>query len=251
MKKSVIVAALLLLVAGLQTAWAQRIVVTTMDNQVVKFDVSNIKEVSFEEAVVHEWVDLGLPSHTLWAKCNVGANSPEECGNYFAWGETTPKDNYSWITYKYSMGSFQTLTKYCYQSDYGYNGFRDNLKELLPVDDAATANWGSGWQMPSVAQQVELINTEYTTTAWTIQNGMYGRLITSNSNGNSIFLPATGYYEYREDMSTSLRDVGGGHYWSRSLDGSDSAHDLRFASGGFGCSSYYRECGLCVRPVRK
>ena len=76
--------------------------------------------------VPHEWVDLGLPSGTLWATCNVGANAPEEYGDYFAWGETEPKEVYSWTNYKWCNGDYNTMTKYCSNSDYGANGFVDN-----------------------------------------------------------------------------------------------------------------------------
>ncbi|MBO4370001.1 MAG: hypothetical protein J5808_01395, partial [Paludibacteraceae bacterium] len=85
----------------------------------------------------HDYVDLGLPSGTLWATCNVGANTPEEYGDYFAWGETTLKSNYEWSTYKY--GTYNQLTKYCYKSDYGKNGFTDTKTTLDAEDDAATA----------------------------------------------------------------------------------------------------------------
>ena len=90
----------------------------------------------------HDYVDLGLPSGTMWATCNVGAESPDQYGDYFAWGETTPKDTYNWNTYLYSNGDYNQLTKYCSQSDFGFNGFTDNLKTLQPSDDAATTNWG-------------------------------------------------------------------------------------------------------------
>ena len=195
----------------------------------------------------HAWVDLGLPSGTLWATCNVGASSPEEYGDYFAWGETEPKSDYSWSTYKYCEGSNKTMTKYCTQSSYGYNGFTDNLTELQPEDDAATANWGSDWQMPSREQIQELWNSSYTTTEWTQVNGVYGRKITSNSNGNSIFLPADGY---RDD--TSLNEAGsGGGGWSRSLYTSNRAYYLYFHSYNIDCFYNYRYLGLSVRPVRR
>lgn len=90
----------------------------------------------------HDYVDLGLPSGLLWATCNVGANAPEECGDYFAWGETQPKTTYNWSTYQYANGTSwddPQLTKYCNKSSYGYNGFIDNLITLLPEDDAAAA----------------------------------------------------------------------------------------------------------------
>ena len=90
----------------------------------------------------HEFVDLGLPSGTLWATCNVGANAPEEYGDYFAWGETAPKETHSWNTYKWCNGSSTTMTKYCTNSSFGYNGFVDNKRVLDPEDDAAYVNWG-------------------------------------------------------------------------------------------------------------
>ena len=201
----------------------------------------------------HEYVDLGLPSGTLWATCNVGASSPEEYGDYFSWGETKPKTTYNWSTYKYCQGTETTMTKYCTNSDYG---IVDNKTELEPSDDAATANWGSGWQIPSREQCAELINSSYTTTTWTTMNGVYGRKITSKSNGNSIFLPAAGY---RYD--TSLYRAGPyydsyGYYWSRSLNTSYSygVCSLYFYSGDV--SNFYsningrRYCGQSVRPVR-
>ena len=95
----------------------------------------------------HEYVDLGLPSGTLWATCNVGATTPEGYGDYFAWGETTPKSVYNWDTYQYSNGGYTYIdefrpyfTKYCNKSEYGYNGYTDTLTILQAGDDAATAN---------------------------------------------------------------------------------------------------------------
>jgi hypothetical protein len=88
----------------------------------------------------YDFVDLGLPSGTLWAICNVGADTPEGYGDYFAWGETTPKDTYDWNTYRHFNYSFNQFTKYCSNSNLGYNGFTDDLTTLEPIDDAATAN---------------------------------------------------------------------------------------------------------------
>jgi uncharacterized protein (TIGR02145 family) len=193
----------------------------------------------------HEFVDLGLPSGLLWATCNVGANAPDEYGDYFAWGETQPKDIYNWSTYQYCMGSNNTMTKYCSKSSYGYNGFTDNLTTLLPEDDAATANWGSDWRMPTKEEWQEL--NQNTTVTWTTQNGVNGRLFTA-SNGNSLFLPAAGY------RSNSSLDYAGsiGYYWSSSLDTDDpyDAWSLDFYSVNCGMYSYYRLYGHSVRPVR-
>ncbi len=199
------------------------------------------------DPVNHEYVDLGLPSGTLWATCNVGASSPEEYGDYFAWGETGPHDGWWWWDgYIYCNGSSNTLTKYCTQSGYGYNGFTDNLTELLPEDDAATANWGSDWRMPSEEQIMELYNN--TTQTWTTQNGKYGQLCTGPS-GNSIFLPAAGYY----DMINFYNAGSRGFYWSRSLYTGDSnnAICMTVSSGTISYGGNYRYYGYSVRPVRK
>ena len=194
----------------------------------------------------HEYVDLGLPSGTLWATCNVGASSPEDYGDYFAWGETAPKDLYDWSTYKWRNGSYTTLTKYCTRSDYGYNGFVDNKTELDPEDDAATVNWGPSWRMPTTEQQRELC--EKCSSVWTTQNGVNGRLFTG-PNGNTLFLPAAGYRWRRSLLNAGSR----GLYWPRTLyDGSpEYAYRLYFDSGYVSWGSYgYRSNGHTVRAVR-
>ena len=196
----------------------------------------------------HTYVDLGLPSGLLWATCNVGADTPEDYGDYFAWGETQPKSTYNWSTYQYCMGSENTMTKYCSNSNCGYNGFTDNLTTLLPEDDAATANWGSGWRMPTREEWQELYQN--TTNIWTTQSGVHGRLFTA-TNGNSLFLPAAGVRE-----GTSLNFSGSyGLYWSRSLwtDVPNNAWDLYLYFGSGGCDvegSDPRYRGQSVRPVR-
>ena len=193
----------------------------------------------------HAYVDLGLPSGLLWATCNVGADNPEDYGDYFAWGETQPRDMYNWSTYQYCNGSYTTLTKYCNSSTYGNNGFTDNLTTLLPEDDAATANWGSGWRMPTQAEFQELLDN--TTVTWTQQNGVNGRLFTA-ANGNSLFLPAVGYrYDGSLDGAGSF-----GLYWSSSLSASYpcSAWFLDFYSGNYLMRISYRYRGQSVRPVR-
>ena len=195
----------------------------------------------------HEYVDLGLPSGTLWATCNIGANASEEYGDYFAWGETEQKTNYNWSTYKYCDGSRNTLTKYCNNSNLGYNGFVDDLVVLLPRDDAATVYWGNGWHMPTVTQWEELYRN--TTIFWTTQNGVNGTLFTA-SNGSNLFLPAAGYCcEYE------LKDIGSyGTYWSSSL---YTTYAFPFNAHCFDMRSNYatwtyceRFYGQSVRPVR-
>ena len=199
----------------------------------------------------HAYVDLGLPSGLLWATCNVGANAPEDYGDYFAWGETESKDTYKWNTYQYGTGGnyeyyyYMRFTKYCTDSNYGYNGFTDNLTTLLPEDDAATANWGSGWRMPTQAEFQELLDN--TTMTRTQQNGVDGRLFTA-ANGNSLFLPTAGYR-----YSSSLIYARSYHrYWSSSLntDYPYSAWHFCGDPGYYGMESCDRYFGFPVRPVR-
>ena len=194
----------------------------------------------------HDYIDLGLPSGTLWAMMNIGANAPEEYGDYFAWGETAPKDYYDWSTYQWCNGSKNTLTKYCTNSSYGNNGFTDGKTELDPEDDAAYVNWGPEWRMPSLAQIQELC--ENCTSQWTAVNGINGRLFTSNINGASLFLPAAGSW------GDELVGLGtGGLYWSRTLIASRPycAYGLNFYSDYVSLDgSWYRDYGHSVRAVR-
>ncbi len=197
----------------------------------------------------HDWVNLGLPSGTKWATCNVGATNPEEYGNYYAWGETTTKDYYDWDTYKYGS-AYDELTKYCNNSSYGKGGFTDNLTTLVASDDAATANWGGKWRTPTDAEWQELIdNCDWTWTDDYNGTGVAGRIVTSKTNGNTIFLPAAGYRSYDD-----LGDAGlNGYYWSSSLStGSPSGAWLAcFDSGNVDRGSSHRYCGQSVRPVLK
>lgn len=192
----------------------------------------------------HAYVDLGLPSGTLWATCNIGATNSEDFGDYFAWGETTPKDTYTWESYRYAEGTTYDdprLTKYCGYVEYGNNGFTDALTFLEASDDAATANWGAGWRMPTRFEFNELINN-CTITRMRTQNEVAGHLFTSNINGNSIFLPDAGFFTYNSE----------GYYWS-SLAGDDyarSAHILWCRSYDTAQEYLCSRCkGLPVRPV--
>ena len=185
--------------------------------------------------VSHTYVDLGLPSGTLWAICNVGAEIPETNGYYFAWGETVPKQSYSWSNYKWCNGGANQLTKYCDNSQNGFNGFTDNLIVLQSSDDAATANWGNDWRTPTYNEWNELL--AYCLRTMTTQNGKNGILFTA-PNGNSIFLPEHGF-------------GGSGSYWSSSLCTSEpyAAWIFSFNQGGQ-MSSSHRDNGISVRPVR-
>ena len=181
----------------------------------------------------HEFVDLGLPSGTLWATCNVGANSPEQTGLYFAFGETT---GYSAEQVKKGERSFDSAS---------YTA--PSVSETLNLEqDAARANLGGKWRMPTKRQFTELIgNCDVTWTNDYNGTGVTGRVLTSKVNGNSVFFPAAGDCYY-----SSVRSVGSfGNFWSASWYSSPSAWYLGFDSGeqGVYCSS--RCCGFTVRGV--
>ena len=195
----------------------------------------------------HGYVDLDLPSRTLWATCNIGAENPWDYGDYFAWGETTGYNNgrtyFDLETYKWF--SERGMTKYCTSSS---EGTVDNKTELDPEDDAAYVNWGGDWRMPTHTQLLELVNSDYTTTKWTTLNGVRGRKISKKTDSNVyIFLPAAGF---RNGSSLSLAGSNG-YYWSRSLRSSDSyiACFLHFFSGYVYPVDSLRYYGRSVRPV--
>ena len=203
-----------------------------------------------------EYVDLGLPSGLKWAKCNLGASKPSESGDYYAWGETAPKTDYTWATYKWMQAGtsgWQYITKYTfadgetggiwYDSSDAFIG--DNKTVLVAADDAATANLGSPWRMPTAVEIKELIDN--CTWIWTTQDGVEGYQV-DGPNGNAIFLPIAGYYE-----GSVLKEAGSqGRYWLSSLSTFESynADYLFFDSGAYGRYYYYRYCGFSVRPVR-
>ena len=184
----------------------------------------------------HSYVDLGLS--VKWATCNVGATSPEEYGDYFAWGETVPApDN----NYSSSNSATYGLTISQLQSQ----GYIDNNGNLTAQHDAATANWGGDWRMPTYDELNEL-RTQCTWT-WTTQNGVDGYKVTSKTNGNYIFLPAAGYR-----YGSSLNDAGSdGYYWSSTPDEgySDDAYCLYFNSSIQDMYYCSRLVGQSVRPV--
>ena len=190
------------------------------------------------------YVDLGLPSGLLWADCNLGATTPEGYGDYYAWGEVTTKENYSWNNYIWCNGSDRSLTKYCDNSSYGYNGFTDTLTTLQPSDDVATAVLGNGARIPTMDEWNELRNN--TTIEWTTRNGVAGRKFTA-ANGNSIFLPAAGLWD------PELGYTGSGNYWSSSLftGRPGTARRCIFSSMLYPeVDRTDRYCGLSVRAVR-
>jgi len=179
------------------------------------------------------YIDLGLPSGRLWAKCNLGASSPEEYGSYFAWGETTDKTTYSWSTYTHYKDS--VFTKYTSS---------DGLSTLDATDDAATARLGVNWRMPTKAEFDELLNN--CTATFTTSNGINGYLFTG-PNGNSIFLPMAG----GRDGEGLLSGGKSGFYWLSSLysDDTDYAWGFLIDSESRYATSYYRMYGQTIRPV--
>jgi len=205
----------------------------------------------------HNYVDMGLPSGTKWADCNMGADSPEQVGLYYAWGDiegyggdTSDGHYFGWSTYRYNNGSSKNnLTKYCYDSSSGYNSFIDEIRELEFTDDAASVCWGRDWQMPSDEQFEELINSTYTTTQTATLNGVQGYKITSKKNGNSIFLPTSGM------RNAGLIDGVGsyGLYWSRNVGKTSPiyARTLGMINGQVQVSENNRYMGQNIRPVRR
>ena len=187
-------------------------------------------------------VDLGLS--VKWACCNVGAESPEEYGGYYAWGETEPKSTYNWDTYKWCQGSSTTLTKYCTSGS--FYGKVDNKTQLDLSDDAARANWGGSWRMPTLSEIQELCDK--CSWQWTEVNGIKGQKVTG-PNGNSIFLPAAGSRRDSEVLSRGTSGI----YWSASLYRNYCWRAwilICWGSPGLGFDwDYGRSCGHTVRPV--
>ena len=206
-------------------------------------------------------VDLGLS--VKWATCNVGASKPEDYGDYYAWGETETKSDYSWSTYKW-MASGQADWKYInkYQSKDGRttacwydsdgNFIGDGKTVLETADDVAAQKWGSKWRMPTDSEWAELRNTGNCTWTWTTQNGVNGYLVTSKKEGytdKSIFLPAAG-----NCYDAKLSNVGSyGYYWSSTLNWAYSynAYYIFFNSSNVTRINYDRFYGRSVRPVQE
>ena len=183
-------------------------------------------------------IDLGLPSGLKWAEVNLGANAPEEYGDYFAWGETEPKSDYSWSAYAFGDGQSVPLIKYNTDSKYGAV---DNKTILDLEDDAAHVLLGGSWRMPTADDWNEL--RANCTMVWTSQKGVNGYKFTG-PNGNSIFLPAAGNCYYPDDNTD-------GTYWASSLWAYDSrsASSVLFYSSRFYVAGVLRRIGQSVRPV--
>lgn len=177
----------------------------------------------------HEWVDLGLPSGTKWATCNVDATSPEQAGKLYAFGETTTKSSY---TEENSKTNNMPLEDIAGNKTY----------------DVATLKWGEGWRMPTNEEMKELLT--YCNDKYVQKNGRWGREFTSTINNQSIFLPATGSKE-----GTKLMDYNGcGVYWTSTAESRRShccAHGYNFGAALGEMTSAGRFVGMAIRPVTK
>ncbi len=195
------------------------------------------------------FVDLGLPSGTLWANRNLGAPSSNDYGNYYAWGETTGYDQgkttFSWKNYKYCKGTSNSLTKYCTKSSYGNSGFTDDITQLQGFDDPASNKYGYYYAIPTKEEWEELM----TYCRWSrLNNGAFIRGREGKSD-DVIMLPAAGY---RSGMNLYDADLEG-YYWTSTLDPNspDDAYMLHFKSGNTKPNEYdyYRCHGRSVRMV--
>lgn len=185
---------------------------------------------------VPEMVDLGLS--VKWASFNVGAFSPEQTGDYYAWGEVEPKDYYDWKSYKWSEGTAYELTKYCPSSSNGFNGYSDLKKTLEAQDDVAHVRYGGKWRMPTKAELDELASCSW---VYGTREGVEGYYVYGpNSNKVSIFIPLSGYRSKDGISSASY-----GCVWSSSLSGSTEATHFY----GSRVRSNYRYLGMTVRAV--
>ncbi len=208
--------------------------------------------------VQHEYVDLGLS--VKWATCNVGADSPEDYGDYYAWGELEPKEKFSWANYRFrTRGNdeahvrFNKYTSMYYtamlDADHRYY-IADNKTRLDLEDDVAHVKWGGNWRLPTDEEMNELVDS--CTWTWTTLNGVNGCLVTSNRSGytdRSIFLPAAGKYAFEPNN----KSVGiWGHYWSSSVNRDKTSHSasvLCFSSSYYAVKIDFRNHGQSIRPV--
>ena len=207
-----------------------------------------------EQAKQYEYVDLGLPSGLKWAKCNVGAEKETDYGYYFQWGDIEDKSNSdcSWESYKYCKGTYNTLTKYCVDSEYGIFGTVDNKITLDPEDDAARVHMDGDWRMPTEAEIQELVNNTYN--EWVDDfngSGVNGNKFTSKTDESKyIFIPASGV----RSGSSFCSQGSSGYVWSSSLNAAlpNCAWDLYFDSNLiFTYGNSHRYYGFPVRGVMK
>ena len=241
-------AAIVLLFAGVFAAGCTMKDGDETEKDDVQTEMDDVEtESECEEITDVVWVDLGLPSGLLWADRNVGADTPEEYGDYCAWGEKGMKEVYNFNYYGYCVGYFDKLTKYCNNPEYGNDGFTDTLTTLQPEDDVARQRYGGKAHVPTKQEWQELIDN--TTYEWAEQDGVAGYLFTSMKNGSTLFLPAAGgHWDNWFDEDGSY-----GYYWSSSLDPDDPAYALRcsFNPDTVGVQGDERAAGFTVRAVQR
>lgn len=228
------------------TKYYYRTFVTVTNQSYAKTDyygkTRNFTTQSKPETPTGRYVDLGLTSGTLWATMNVGAKKPEQYGNYYAWGETKPKDNYTWSTYRWydsvNSGYYPYFTKYTGDN----NGNIDKIT-LDANDDAAYAHpdWGEEWRMPTQAQLDELIRE--CEVSYEQRNGVWGYLFSRNNK--SVFFPFAGYWSGAAVYSTESY----ANYWSRTLNDKSFYYSFAWSLSEAHLDSQWRNCGLPVRAV--
>ena len=248
MKKIILFFVVVLCIAHLVNAQL-KLYVYENDGEVSSFVASEVDSISFTAPSYYsiepndeesfEYVDMGLS--VRWGTCNVGAATPEEYGYYFAWGEVETKDYYQLNNYRWAASVSGMILKYCTNS---FLGNVDNKTQLEPEDDAARVICEDMWRIPTENEFNELINNCSIT--WTSSNGVYGLEFVSKKNGNSIFIPAAGYYYDVEKDASSF-----GYYWTSSLDINDSTRAKQFAfnEDGHILSGSTRYFGQTIRPV--
>ena len=193
------------------------------------------------EEVGHTWIDLGLPSGVKWASTNIGANRPQDLGNYYAWGETTLKTDFRWATYSHGTG-YNSLTKY---------NNSDGLLSLDATDDAASTTWGGAWRMPTKDEWAELqAHCVWTWTDDYQKTGVAGYVVASKNNDASLFLPAAGCRYANQINEKGVH----GYYCSSSLFRTStyygSAYQLQFFQSYFNSDwNHARYYGSSVRGV--
>ena len=229
---------------GVVTALSVGAAVITVTYQGVNY---NCNVFVTERSSAYEYVDLGLSVY--WATFNIGATKPEEYGDYYAWGETETKTDYSWESYKWCNGSANTLTKYCDNSEYGNI---DNKYLLDPDDDVAHVKWGGKWYMPTIEEIGELMDK----CSWILETrGNIEGLKVTGPNGKSIFLPSAGFYSGTELIELDMFENSNvGYIWSSNRRNNNFSYCFFYYSGADGmdmlCSNTcYRYLGFPVRPV--
>ena len=219
------------------------------DGTIEKYEASEVDSIGFiDKENTHngyEYVDLGLS--VKWATMNVGAVNSEDYGDYFAWGEIDSKDDYNFISYKWTQETSSSQQFNKYNTNPGY-GVVDGKIELEIIDDVANAKWGGNWRMPTQKEFEELCNTD--NCIWSIYVVLEKEFykVTSKINGNSILFPIAGYKSFNAIYSKDYD----GNYWSKTLykTAPDEAVKLRLSSNNHAyISEEHRVYGLSVRPV--